>query len=313
VSSGIVRAAVLGGGTMGLGIAQILALARCEVALASSSPAHTRAALEALGDRMRRQVGTGLRASEALGMLEHVRGADGLAEAVDGVDVVFEAVPEDLELKLGVLEEASRSAPREAIITTNTSSLRIERLAEAVRVPERFVGVHWFNPPEWIPGVEVIPSTRTDQEVLQRTLDFLRVLAKQPVQVGDGPGFVANRLQYALFTEALRCVSENVATPEQVDAAVRNSFGFRLPFFGPFQIADMAGLDIYAAVYDVLEVELGERFARPEFLCGLVAEGRLGTKQRRGFYDYGGVDLEEMAARRDRLYAKLAQLLRERD
>ncbi|MGH9051908.1 MAG: 3-hydroxyacyl-CoA dehydrogenase family protein [Acidimicrobiia bacterium] len=309
----IERAAVLGGGTMGLGIAQILALAGWEVALASSSPPRTRAALEALTGRTRRHVEMGLWTSEALERLEHVRGAEGLAEAVDGADVLFEAVPEDLELKLAVLEEVSRSASQEAIITTNTSSLPIERLAEAVQVPERFVGVHWFNPPEWIPGVEVIPSTRTGREVLQKTFDFLRVLGKQPVQVGDGPGFVANRLQYALFTEALRCVTEGIATPEQVDAAVRNSFGFRLPFFGPFQIADMAGLDIYAAVYDVLEVGLGARFARPEFLSRLVAEGRLGTKKQRGFYDYQGVDIQEMATRRDRLYAKLDQLLRESD
>ena len=98
-----------------------------------------------------------------------------------------------------------------------------------------------------------------------------------------------------------------------MDAAVRNSFGFRLPFFGPFQIADMAGLDIYAAVYDVLEDGLGERFARPEFLNRLVAEGRLGTKKRRGFYDYGEVDFEQMATRRDRLYVKLDRLLRESD
>ena len=298
---------------MGLGIAQILALAGLEVALASSSQPRTRAALEALSERTRRQVEMGLRTSEAQERLERVRGAEGLAEAVDGVDVVFEAVPEDLELKLAVLEEASRSAPREAIITTNTSSLPIERLVEAVREPERFVGVHWFNPPEWIPGVEVIPSTRTGRDVLHRTFDFLRVLGKQPVQVGDGPGFVANRLQYALFTEALRCVTEGIATPEQVDAAVRSSFGFRLPFFGPFQIADMAGLDIYAAVYDVLEVGLGERFTRPEFLRRLVAEGRLGTKKQQGFYDYEAVDIEEMANRRDRLYAKLDQLLRESD
>lgn len=298
---------------MGVGIAQVLALAGCEVALASSSPPRTRAALEALGDRTHRQIKMGLRVGEALVRVHQVRGAGGLAEAVDGVDLVFEAVSEDLELKLVVLEEASRSAPGEAIITTNSSSLPIERLAEGVHGPERFVGVHWFNPPEWIPGVEVIPSTRTDQDVLRRTSDFLRFLGKQPVQVGDGPGFVANRLQYALFTEALRCVTEGMATPEQVDAAVRNSFGFRLPFFGPFQIADMAGLDIYAAVYDVLEVGLGERFARPEFLSRLVAEGRLGTKEHRGFYDYEGVDVEEMATRRDRLYVKLDQLLRERD
>lgn len=307
------RAAVLGAGTMGLGIVQTLAVAGIDVALVSSSASRTREAIQALERRTRTHVAAGLRPEPALQDLGRVRGARSVAAAVEQADVVFEAVPENLELKLTIFEEVSRAVSDDAILTTNTSSLSIERLAEAVRHQERFVGAHWFNPPEWIPGVEVIPSSRTDREVVERIMRFLRWLGKSPVEVSDSPGFVANRLQYALFTEALRCVEEGIATPEQIDQAVRSSFGFRLPFYGPFQIADMAGLDIYAAVYDVLQDGHGERFARPQALERLAAQGRLGTKSGGGFYDYEGVALEELTARRDRLYAALGSLLREQE
>jgi len=313
VTQRIRRAAVLGAGTMGLGIIQTLALAGIDVTMVSSSASRTRAAVQALERRTRTHVAAGLRPERALQDLERVRGVWSVTEAVEQADVVFEAVPENLELKLTIFEEVSRAVSENAILATNTSSLSIEQLAEVVHHQERFVGAHWFNPPEWIPGVEVIPSSRTDREVVERIVKFLRWLGKSPVEVSDSPGFVANRLQYALFTEALRCVEEGIATPEQIDRAVRSSFGFRLPFYGPFQIADMAGLDVYAAVYDVLEDGHGERFVRPQVLERLATQGRLGTKSGGGFYDYEGVALEELTARRDHLYAALGSLLREQE
>ena len=128
------------------------------------------------------------------------------------------------------------------MIATNTSAIPIRELAPALRSPERFVGTHWFNPPQWIPCVEVIAGPSTSPEVIAKTASLLTRLGKKPVVVGDAGGFVANRLQFAMYKEAVSIVADGVATPEQVDEVVRNSFGFRLPIFGPFMIADMAGL-----------------------------------------------------------------------
>jgi 3-hydroxybutyryl-CoA dehydrogenase len=178
-----------------------------------------------------------------------------------------------------------------------------------VERPGRFVGTHWFNPPEWTPGVEVIPAAATDPEVVERVMVFLRALGKRPAAVGDGPGFVANRIQNALFLEALRCVEEGLASPQEVDEVVRSCFGFRLPFFGPFQIADMAGLDVYVSVLETLREGLGERFETPDALRELVEQGRTGTKSGAGFLEYSDEERERLLLERDRRYAALGELL----
>jgi len=169
--------------------------------------------------------------------------------------------------------------------------------------------MHWFNPPEWTPGVEVIPAAATAPEVVGRLVEFLRAIGKRPAVVGDGPGFVANRIQNALFLEAVRCVEEGLASPQEVDEVVRSCFGFRLPFFGPFQISDMAGLDVYENVLDVLKEGLGERFEAPESLRKLVEEGRTGTKSGAGFLQYTEEEQERLLIERDRRYAALNALL----
>jgi 3-hydroxybutyryl-CoA dehydrogenase len=169
--------------------------------------------------------------------------------------------------------------------------------------------MHWFNPPEWTPGVEVIPAATTDAETVGRLVGFLRSIGKRPAVVGSGPGFVANRIQNALFLEAVRCVEDGLASPEEVDEVVRSCFGFRLPFFGPFAIADMAGLDVYASVLGVLEDGLGGRFAPPRMLLDLVEEGRTGTKGGAGFLEYTEEQRERLLLKRDRRYAALLELL----
>ena len=145
--------------------------------------------------------------------------------------------------------------------------LPIDDLAAFER-KERFLGMHWFNPPEWTPGVEVIPSAHTDAKIVERTRDFLIAIGKRPATVGSGAGFVANRIQFALFREALVCVEAGLATPQEVDEVVRSSFGFRLPFYGPFRIADMAGLDVYASIFAELQEGLGAGWETPRITAG---------------------------------------------
>jgi 3-hydroxybutyryl-CoA dehydrogenase len=302
-------AAVIGAGTMGLGVAECFAAAGIRVLLTDATPELTREAKGRLVRRTKGHADAGLLAESAVGRAETVETADDVAGAVGDVDFVFEAVPEDIGLKEEILASCSAAAPQDAVIVSNTSSLPIKDLSEFVGRPGRFCGMHWFNPPEWTPGVEVIPAAATEPEVVERLVEFLRSIGKRPTVVGDGPGFVANRIQNALFLEALRCVEEGLASPQEVDEVVRSCFGFRLPFFGPFQISDMAGLDVYENVLDVLKEGLGDRFTAPQSLRRLVEEGRTGTKSGAGFLQYTNEERERLLLERDRRYAALGALL----
>jgi 3-hydroxybutyryl-CoA dehydrogenase len=302
-------AAVIGAGTMGLGVAECFAAAGITVRLADATPELAREAKERLLLRARGHAGAGLLPEEAIGRMESVGAMDGVAEAVGGVDLVFEAVPEDVALKEEILGACSAGTPGDAVVVSNTSSLPMDELARFVEGPDRFCGMHWFNPPEWTPGVEVIPAEGTDPATVERVVGFLRSIGKRPAVVGSGPGFVANRIQNALFLEAVRCVEDGLASPEEVDEVVRSCFGFRLPFFGPFQIADMAGLDVYASVLGVLKDGLGDRFEAPEMLEELVERGRTGTKSGAGFLEYTDEERDRLLLERDRRYAALLELL----
>jgi 3-hydroxybutyryl-CoA dehydrogenase len=303
------RAAIIGAGTMGLGVAECFAAAGIEVRLTDATPELSREAMEQLVERARGHAEAGLLSAEAVGRAESVEAADDVSVAVRDAELVFEAVSEDLELKHEILKACSDAAPAEAVIVSNTSSFPMDELAKSIRSPQRFLGTHWFNPPEWTPGVEVIPAASTDPEMVERVMEFLRAIGKRPAVVGDGPGFVANRIQNALFLEALRCVEEGLASPQEVDEVVRSCFGFRLPFFGPFQIADMAGLDVYVSVLKTLKDGLGERFETPAVLHELVEQGRTGTKGGAGFLEYSDEEREQLLLERDRRYAALNELL----
>jgi 3-hydroxybutyryl-CoA dehydrogenase len=296
---------------MGLGVAECFAVAGIRVLLTDATPELTREAKRELVRRTKGHAEAGLLSEAASERAEAVETADDVAGAVSDAGLVFEAVPEDLGLKEEILGSCSKAAPEEAVIVSNTSSLPIGDLSEFVGRPERFCGMHWFNPPEWTPGVEVIPAAATDARVVERLVEFLRSIGKRPAVVGDGPGFVANRIQNALFLEAVRCVEEGLASPQEVDEVVRSCFGFRLPFFGPFQISDMAGLDVYENVLDVLRDGLGERFEAPESLRDLVERGRTGTKSGAGFLQYSDEERERLLLERDQRYAALNKLLKD--
>jgi 3-hydroxybutyryl-CoA dehydrogenase len=303
--------AVVGAGTMGLGVAECFAAAGIGVVLTDATPELTRDAKAKLGRRARGHADAGLLSEEAAGRAEAVESAEDLAAAVSEADLVFEAVPEDITLKEEILGSCSGATGEDTVIVSNTSSLPISDLSGFVGGPGRFCGMHWFNPPEWTPGVEVIPAAATEEGIAERLVEFLRSIGKRPAVVGDGPGFVANRIQNALFLEAVRCVEDGLASPQEVDEVVRSCFGFRLPFFGPFQVADMAGLDVYESVLDVLRDGLGGRFEAPGSLRDLVKKGRTGTKSGAGFLEYTDEERERLLLERDRRYAALSALLRD--
>lgn len=304
---------MIGGGTMGLGIAQVFRFAGLRVILCDADEQTSHAAKQHLAARTERQVRSGLRPARHLAEVAGVEVAFPATDAVADADVVIEAVPEDMALKQAILRDISQAARPDAIIATNTSSYPIDQLAGPVHLPDRFLGWHWFGPPEWVPCVEVIRGPATSGDVVTRSRDFLTSVGKQPAEVANAPGFVANRLQMALFAEAIRCVEEGVASPAEIDAIARGSFGFRLPHYGPFAIADMAGLDTYVAVYECLADAYGDRFTPPERLRQLVAQGRYGTKNGHGFADYTADRQQRLMSERDADYAAMNEFVRSRE
>jgi 3-hydroxybutyryl-CoA dehydrogenase len=305
------RATVVGAGRMGVGIAENFLIGGMAVRFTDADPDMTRVAQERLVERMRGHAAAGLIGEDAAALAASAVAEESIGEAVEDADLVVEAVTEDIDVKREVLGACDANAPSGAIIASNTSSLPINELARFVKRPERFLGMHWFNPPEWTPGVEVIPAERTEPSVVEQVFELLTAIGKRPSIVAATTGFVANRLQMALFCEAARCVEEGLASPREIDEVVRSCFGFRLPYFGPFQIADMAGLDVYRAVLRQHEQAFGERFKVPVRVEELVSEGRRGTASGAGFYDYGQAASDGLLVERDRRYAALSELLRD--
>jgi 3-hydroxybutyryl-CoA dehydrogenase len=305
------RATIVGAGRMGVGIAENFLIGGLAVRFTDADPEMTRAARERLVERMRGHAAAGLIDADDAARAATAVAEESISAAVDDADLVIEAVTEDIDVKRDVLGEIDANAPAGAIITSNTSSLGINELAQFVNRPAQFLGMHWFNPPEWTPGVEVIPTEQTDPSVVAQVFDLLTAIGKRPSIVAATTGFVANRLQMALFCEAARCVEEGLASPREIDEVVRSCFGFRLPYFGPFQIADMAGLDVYEAVLRQHEQAFGERFKVPVRVEQLVSEGRRGTASGAGFYDYGQSASDGLLVERDRRYAALSQLLQD--
>jgi 3-hydroxybutyryl-CoA dehydrogenase len=180
-----------------------------------------------------------------------------------------------------------------------------------VERPERFLGVHFSNPAPFIPGVELIPHPGTDESLIPFVERLVAATGKESARVKDATGFVLNRLQYALFHEASQIVEEGIATPEDIDTIVRTTFGFRLPVFGPFAIADMAGLDVYSFCYASLQTRWPERFATPESLKELVEAGKFGTKSGEGYLDVPAERIPELVAYRNRAYVAMKKLMDE--
>jgi len=307
--STITTVAAVGSGYMGGGIAQVLALSGKDVLLGDVDRATAVAARDRLLAQAEAFATAGLFPEHAPATLaERLTAADSIEDAAAAAQYVTEAVPESPEIKDSTLRRVSAAADPATIIGTNTSAIPIGRLAESVQHPERFLGVHWMNPAPFVPGVEIIAHDTTSPEVVDVAEALVRAAGKITARVADTPGFVANRLQFALYKEAVKVVEEGLATADQVDLVVSNSFGFRLALFGPFAIGDMAGLDVYAASYRTLAAQYGEQFEAPRSLTELVEAGNLGLKTGKGFLDIDESAKEDLVAYRDRAYQRLSAL-----
>lgn len=297
--------AVVGLGTMGRGVATAALAHGLAVRVVDADPDATEAGRDRLTQQLRSHVESGLLDHGVLADLDDVVFAAGYADVCAGADLVVEAVPEDWQVKREVLAAVS-AASSTVVLATNTSAFPIDELATSVRNPERFLGVHFFHPAEWIPGVEVVSGAQTSPQTLASVLGLLGQMRKEPTVVTSSPGFLANRLQLALFAECVRCVDEGLATAEDVDRVVRTTFGFRLPAFGPFAVADMAGLDVYGSILTTLAAAYGSRFELPASLQSLLDSGRLGVKTGHGYRSYSSTQTSALISRRDTTYSRLA-------
>lgn len=274
---------VIGGGIMGAGIA--IAMANAGHGVSVIEPDQDRAA--ALRERLlsipNARAGT--------------IGADWTPVA--DADYVFEAAPENLQLKQQLWERLGETARSNAILATNTSSLNVDDLARLVPSPDRVLAAHWFNPAYEVQCVELAPGSRTSMSTLQSVTELLSAAGKTPVSVQNRPGFIANRIQFAMIREAMLCL-EDGASREAIDEVVRTSFAPRLAALGPLANADLGGLDTYLSIFETLQGVFGERFAPPQSLVDAVAAGRLGTKTLAGFDEYDALSAAALAAERDR-------------
>ena len=279
--------AVVGAGTMGHGIAYAVALAGFDVRLTDTRSDAIPLAIRRIGDLLQGGVKRGkVNEADLSAVAARLRPERELSAAVREADVVIEAVVEDLGVKQRLFVELERTAPAEALLATNTSSLSVAAIADAVRDPSRVVGLHFFNPVHAMKLVEIVRHPRAAAAAVERAVAFARALGKEPIVVNDSPGFASSRLGLVLGLEAMRMLEQGVASAEDIDKAME--LGYNHPM-GPLKLTDLVGLDVRLAIADYLYRTLEEpQFEPPQLLRDKVAKGELGKKTGKGFYAWGG-------------------------
>ena len=282
MTSTAARVGVLGGGRMGAGIAHAFLLAGSRVTVIERDAPAADAAAQRIGDSLARSVDRGATDRSADELEAALTVGDDIAAFADA-DLVIEAVPEDRALKDEALARIARVVAPASAIASNTSSISIDALAATITHPERFLGLHFFNPVPASALVEIVTGAATAPAVVESARAWVDALGKAPVVVRDSPGFASSRLGVMLGLEAIRMLEEGVATAADIDTAME--LGYRHPT-GPLRTTDIVGLDVRLGIAEELEAAFGPRFSPPDLLRRLVAEGHLGRKTGRGFYEW---------------------------
>jgi 3-hydroxybutyryl-CoA dehydrogenase len=276
------RVLVLGTGTMGQGIAQVVAAAGMQARLFDVDPEKVSKAVAAIEAVTQRSVEKGKLTSEARGaLLGRLVAESSIARGAKDADLCIEAIPEKMDLKVAVLSEVLASAPRGLVVGSNTSSLSITEIGARIGAPARTVGLHFFNPPPVMELLEIVRGVATAPETVERALALAGALQKTPIVVNDSPGFATSRLGVALGCEAIRMLEAGVASVEDIDRAME--LGYRHPM-GPLKLGDLVGLDVRLGILEHLHREVGEQFRPPALLRQMVRAGHLGKKTGQGFY-----------------------------
>lgn len=298
----LTRVTVLGGGLMGSGIAQIFAARGVEVTIYDID-ADAWTAPETIRSNLQRMQANDATIEE---VVSRVAFCDCLAQSVQGAQIVFECVPEQLALKQQLFRELDALCPPETILASNTSVISISEIARDVIHKQRVLGTHFWNPAFLIPLVEVIRTRWTNDTLFERTFDILAWAGKRPVRVNkDVPGFLVNRLQHALWREAIYLVEQGIADARTVDEGIRYGFGIRLPTLGPLENADMVGTDLTLAIHEYIFPHLNNATTPSPLLRQLVSEGKLGFKSGGGFQTWDDASIN---ASRERLLSYLQRI-----
>ena len=303
------RIVIAGAGTMGSSMGETFAKFGYDVTLYDIFPS----ALEKAGNLIRLNQETEVAEhvvtpEESAALLERIRYSEDKA-CFEGADLVVEAILEKLDVKHAFWAEISALVPEDAILASNTSGLSITAIAEVVKRPERFGGMHWINPPHLIPLIEVIQGKKTDDETAAAIRDMALAVEKKPVIVQDAPGFALNRIQLAVLRECLHIVEQGIATPEAVDDVMKYGLGMRYACLGPFEVCDLGGLDIFYNIASYLFEDLADEKAPFGMLADRFEKGQYGVKTAAGFYDYAGGKDAEKIKYRDRMFTKISNCL----
>ncbi len=283
-TAGFERAAVIGAGTMGSGIAQVCAQAGIAVSVCDTSDASLERGRKAVESSLERLVSKGkLSAADRDAVLARIAWGASLEGAAADADVVIEAVPERMELKVDTFRRVDAAAPAGALLGSNTSSLSITEIGQSLKNPGRLVGMHFFNPVPVMELLEIVRGVRTDDAAVARAESLSKRIGKTSIVVRDVPGFATSRLGVILGAEAIRMLESGVASAEDIDRAME--LGYRHPM-GPLRLTDLVGLDVRLAILEHLHKELGEQFRPPALLRQMVRAGKLGKKSGEGFYKW---------------------------
>jgi 3-hydroxybutyryl-CoA dehydrogenase len=275
---------LVGGGTMGRGIAITSAAAGLDVLLLEKTPERARESLDEIGHSLERDIAKWRRTeSEKKAILSRIRTVDAI-ESLEAAEIVIECVVEDLELKASIFQRLDQVCPPSDILATNSSSLSVTEIAAKTRRSDRVIGLHFLQPVPKVPLVEVVRGLRTSDETFRQAMAFVRLLGKTGVEVFEYPGYVTTRVILPFLNEAMHVVMEGVATPEAVDTSMK--LGYGLPV-GPLALADRIGLDEVSRWMQYLFEELGDLKYRPcPLLRKMIRAGHLGVKSGRGFFEY---------------------------
>ncbi|HSP15678.1 MAG TPA: 3-hydroxyacyl-CoA dehydrogenase family protein [Thermoanaerobaculia bacterium] len=276
------QVAVIGTGTMGRGIAYLSSLAGFDTVIYDVDGGALDSARAAIDSMLRKGVEKGKVGDDAAkAALSRLQLVTDLEPAVRQADLIIEAVPENFDLKKDLFAQADLFCGEETILASNTSSLSITKLASGVERRDRFVGLHFFNPPHLMKLVEIVRGDRTSDETVEEARAIAEKMGKQPIVVRDSPGFASSRLGVAIGLEAIRMLEEGVATAADIDRAME--LGYNHPM-GPLRLTDLVGLDVRLGIAEYLASTLGPRFEPPQLLRDMVAAGKLGKKTGKGFY-----------------------------
>lgn len=295
---------IIGAGTMGIGIAQVAATNGCKVWVYDTNPKQIETATVGLEKTLAKLVDKQKISAEKMGeILANISIATELKELKD-CELVIEAIIENKEIKTKVFTELENHVSENCVISSNTSSISITSLGSELKKPERFIGIHFFNPAPLMPLVEVIPSLLTEKSLAEKVYNLMKEWGKTPVIAKDIPGFIVNRIARPYYGEGLRIVEENMATPEQVDDAMRTLGNFKM---GPFELMDLIGVDVnFSVTTTVYKDYFNDPKYKPSLLQQRMSEAKLhGRKTGKGFYDYAEGAEKSVAQKDDALYQQV--------